>query len=264
MRAGVACRTRRASLQPRSRVGLGIAHLCSPPSGGGVHGSSPSVVYVSHGHGARKARQPGGELALRVVGPGHASGLCRPALESQMRGMGLRAHLQAQTARRRLSVVSCWERSGSSNRVAAEISLGLVLERPRRALGEGGVTIDKDGSASHWVGERAVTPLEHLGRAVKGEVVLLEACLCERLRGGAEAVSVSAAVILRRHARRRRRGQCQSGIGERTASVKAALAASTASVRAAPKRASINTADEKARPLSKRRQHSRREGYCAF
>ena len=65
-----------------------------PASKGPSQGSSPLVLYVSQGHGAGKARQPGGEWAARVVGPGQASGSCSPALLSQMRGIGLRAQVE--------------------------------------------------------------------------------------------------------------------------------------------------------------------------
>ena len=42
----------------------------------------------------REGEQPGGEPAARVVGSGQASGSCSPAFESQMRGIGLRAHVE--------------------------------------------------------------------------------------------------------------------------------------------------------------------------
>ena len=73
------------------------SHLCSgcaSASVGFVHGGRPFFVYVSHGHGGGKAMQPGGEPAARVDGPGQASGSCSPTLESQMRGSGLRAHIE--------------------------------------------------------------------------------------------------------------------------------------------------------------------------
>ena len=127
-----------------------------------------------------------------VQGVAVARGLARR--EEALRGVGVPGTRRREGEAAGLGV---GDRGGAGAGLRV-VQAGLRVEdardgvaRPHAPVRLRDVAADEDGLVAHGVAQRAVVPLEHLLRRVEVQMVGLEALLRQRLRRGAQSISIA-------------------------------------------------------------------------